>query len=329
MLEKIAQKTEERNIVMSWNCNREIDHALEKLGQDFPRLNWDFRPDPDSENNDLISHWLGEKSEEVMVFVFKGKKIEERFHRQDFFFIHFAYQGDYDALSAKYNNQITVKEGDCYIGQPYSGYAVKRESDREFIIVGVLIRKETFFREYLSALSADSSMLNFFLEPQKNKYAEEFIHMKISACSPIWQLLNVLILEYAHKTEDSQKILKPMIMSLAMYLSSEYKRQHLPTSTTLIDQIIEYIESHSDSVTLHDVASHFGYHPVYISRLLPKKTRKTFSVLLNESRMRRAKLLLKHTDLSIEKISDMLGYSNSSNFYKAFKQYYGTSPRQL
>ncbi|MBA2885992.1 AraC-like DNA-binding protein [Clostridium beijerinckii] len=45
--------------------------------------------------------------------------------------------------------------------------------------------------------------------------------------------------------------------------------------------------------------------------------------------MRRAKLLLDHTDLSIEKIADMLGYSNSSNFYKAFKQYYGTSPRQL
>ncbi|TYZ25172.1 AraC family transcriptional regulator [Selenomonas ruminis] len=25
----------------------------------------------------------------------------------------------------------------------------------------------------------------------------------------------------------------------------------------------------------------------------------------------------------------MLGYSNSSNYYKAFREYYGTSPRQL
>lgn len=329
MLERITQKSEERNVVMSWNCDTEIDHSLEKLGQDFPHLNWDFSPDPSSGNNELISHWLGENSEEVMVCAFKGKKIEERFHRQDFFFIHFAYHGDYDALSANYNNRITVKEGDCYIGQPYSGYAVKRDSDHECIILGVLIRKETFFQEYLSALSADSSMLNFFLEPQKNKYAEEFVHLEIPASSPIWQLLNVMILEYAHKTEDSQKILKPMVMSLAMYLSYEYKRQHLPTGTTLIDRIMEYMESHSDSVTLNDIASHFGYHPVYISRLLPKKTGKTFSALLAESRMRRAKLLLDHTDLSIEKIADILGYSNSSNFYKTFKQYYGTSPRQL
>jgi len=42
--------------------------------------------------------------------------------------------------------------------------------------------------------------------------------------------------------------------------------------------------------------------------------------------MQRARLL-DHTDLSIEKIAAMLGYSNSSNFYKAFRGYYGVSPR--
>lgn len=44
--------------------------------------------------------------------------------------------------------------------------------------------------------------------------------------------------------------------------------------------------------------------------------------------MRRAKLLLKQTDLPIERIADMLGYCNSSNFYKAFRRYFGTSPRE-
>lgn len=314
---------------MSWNCETEIYYALEKLVQDFPHLNWDFSPDPYVGSDELISHWLGENSEEVMVCAFKGKKIEEHFHRQDFFFIHFAYQGDYDALSSNHNNRITVKEGECYIGQPYNGYAVQLDSNKECIIVGVLIRKETFFREYLSALSADSSMLKFFLEPQKNKYSEDFVHLEIPASSPIWQLLNVMILEYANKTEDSQKILKPLVLSLTMYLSYEYKSKHIPTGTTLIDQIMEYIELNSDSVTLNDVASNFAYHPVYISRLLSKKTGKTFSTLVAESRMRRAKLLLNHTDFSIEKIAAMLGYSNSSNFYKSFKQYYGTSPRKL
>ena len=72
--------------------------------------------------------------------------------------------------SAKYNNRITIREGDCYIGQPYSGYAAKVESDKECIIVGVLIRKDIFIREFLSSLSADTAMLRFFLAPHKVRF---------------------------------------------------------------------------------------------------------------------------------------------------------------
>ena len=38
--------------------------------------------------------------------------------------------------------------------------------------------------------------------------------------------------------------------------------------------------------------------------------------------------LLKGTDLFIEEIAAMSGYSNNSNFYKAFRSYYGKSPRE-
>lgn len=309
------------------NHDPDVDKAIKKLGQDFPHLKWDFSPMPGS--SDLVSHWLGDESEEVMVNVFYGKRINEQFHRQDFFFIHFAYRGDYDALSAKYNNRITIKEGSCYIGQPYSGYAAKRESDEECIIIGVLIKIETFIREFLNSLSADTDMLRFFLEPQKNCYSDEFIHLDIPETSLIWKLLGLMALEYANKTEDSQKILKPMVMSLAMYLAVEYKRQDLLVGNNLSDKLTGYIETNADIVTLKSMAAHFGYHPVYLSRLLPEKTGKTFSELQLEARMHRAELLLKHTDLSIANIAAMLGYSNNSNFYKAFRQYYGVSPRNL
>lgn len=130
---------------MHLNFEFDMEQALEKLGSDFPRLNWDFSPNHGS--TELLSHWPGEAEEDVMVNVFKGKRINEQFHRQDFFFIHFAYRGDYQALSAKFNNRITMQEGNCYIGQPYSGYAAKREVEEECIIIGVLIRQKTFIRE--------------------------------------------------------------------------------------------------------------------------------------------------------------------------------------
>ena len=118
-----------------------------------------------------------------------------------------------------------------------------------------------------------------------------------------------------------------MVMSLTMYLASLYTRQRQTGGESQIYQIAAYIEANCDAVSLKSTAAHFGYHPVYLSRLLPEKTGKTFSELLLSARMQRARLLVDRTDLSIEKVAAMLGYSNSSNFYKVFKGYYGVSPR--
>ncbi|MDO5133359.1 MAG: helix-turn-helix domain-containing protein [Eubacteriales bacterium] len=78
---------------------------------------------------------------------------------------------------------------------------------------------------------------------------------------------------------------------------------------------------------MSSVASYFEYHPVCISKLLPEKTEKAFSQILTESRVKRAEMFLRHIELSIGRIAAMPGYSNSSNFYKVFRQYFGSTPR--
>lgn len=169
---------------MPWRQDKRIDEAIAKLGEEFPSLRWDFSPDPDTGRTDLVSHWLGDESEEVMVNVFQGRRIDEQFHRQDFFFLHFAWRGDYDALSAEFGGRVTVCEGSCYIGQPYSGYAAQRDADDECTIVGVLVKRDVFVREYLGALAADADMLTFFLEPQKDRFSDVFVLMEVPEDSP-------------------------------------------------------------------------------------------------------------------------------------------------
>lgn len=57
--------------------------ALAELSRRFPTLRWDFRPDPVGGRTELISQWLGDPEEEVMLCAFTGDHIDERFHRQD------------------------------------------------------------------------------------------------------------------------------------------------------------------------------------------------------------------------------------------------------
>lgn len=305
-----------------------VKKVVDQLGKDFPNLNWNFRPDPSSGRLEYISQWLGEDDEEVMLCAFKGKHIHERFHRQDFFFLNFAMQGDYRALSSRNEEETLVEEGDCYIGQPFSGYALRSHSQEDIVILGILIKKEVFFNEYLTPLSSDPVLLKFFLDYEIDQYSDEYIHLKLDMDSPIWELLNLMVVEYANKKEDTQKILKPMIFSLMMFLTREYEGQKYEgQESDLSDDMVRYIEGHLDEVTLGSLSTHFGYHPNYISSMIHKKTGKTFSEILLSLRMKRAELLMKNTDLSLEKIADMIGYHNTSNFYKAFRTCFGESPR--
>lgn len=259
------------------------------------------------------------------------EQLYEPFHRQDFFFINYAYQNSYAALSAKDNRLITIGEGECYIGQPYSGYALRGAAadKEEIIIIGILIQRDAFFRNYLPIIYADASLFRFFLEPKSNRFSDEYIHLSMQTYPTVRLLLELMVMEYADRKEDTQHFLKSLLQPFMIEVTRRFaidKSDIRPKSIS--EQIMDYMDNHSDVVTLKDISRHFSYHPNYISTVLRKETGRKFTEILLEKRMERASLLLKSTALPIEEISAMLGYSNHSNFYKAFKEYYGITPRE-
>lgn len=309
--------------------SNQTELAINKLGIEFQNLDLSFHQMENARAGDITSYWPGKEDEDVLICAFKGYEINEPFHRQDFFFINYAYRNSYDALSDKYDNLITVHENECYIGQPYSGYALRRKSKEEVIILGVLIRKDAFFREYLPIIYTDADLFRFFIDPKTNRFSDEFIHFAVPKDHAIRRVLEMMAVEYADSRNDTQQLLKSMLQTLLLEIARQYRLQKtIPAHETVSEQILAYMNDHFDVVTLKTIAAHFGYHPNYISAMLHKETGRTFSEILLEQRMERAVLLMKNTSLSLEEIAAMLGYSNHSNFYKAFKTYYGTTPRE-
>ena len=280
-------------------------------------------------SHEIVSGWLGEPEDQVMVCAFHGKFIDEPLHHQDFFFLNFAYHGAYTALSNHVSNAIKIREHDCYIGQPYSGYAIRVNSRQTVSIVGVLIKKEVFFREFLPTLTLNDAMYRFFLSAETYEHSQEYIHLSFPSDDPLWTLLDLMLIEYANRREDTPSVLKPMALSLCMMIARKWKEQ-LPVDTeqSLSERIMDYIHAHIETASLTQIAKTFGYHPGYLSTLLHEETGKTFSEIMLEVRMERATMLLKETSLSVEEVAFALGYSNASNFYKSYKKYYGHSPRQ-
>ncbi len=85
-------------------------------------------------------------------------------------------------------------------------------------------------------------------------------------------------------------------------------------------------ESDNQLPTLDAVAEQLFSTPWTISRKL-KKEGTSFQTLVDEIRINRASHLLLNSDLKISDIAQQLGYSDVSSFRRAFKRWFGISPR--
>lgn len=302
----------------------QLDEAIDQLAGEFAQI--DFNGLTYSRGGHRVQRWLGKPEDDVMICLLRSHHTAEDYHKQDYFFFNYAYKGSYQALSQKYNNLIALREDECYFSQPECGYSINVSSTTDTIIIGVLIKKNTFFKEYLSVIATDSALFNFFLTPEKNSFAEEFIKLDFSSDMTVRRLLELMVVEYA--SHDDQEVLKSYTMSLLLLIMRKYAELSSTAAISQIDKIRRYISQNDANISLKAVARHFGYHPNYLSRLIHAKTGQKFSDLVLDSRMSKAKTMLAGTSLSIEDISTILGYSDTSNFYKAFKRAYGTTPRK-
>jgi AraC-like DNA-binding protein len=306
-----------------------LPYAIEVLQEQYANLDWTYYDV--SFNNQSVKrcNWPGVPDDEIMLTIHKSNDVQETFHHHDYFFFNYTYKGQYESLSYKFDNRITIYEKELYAGQPFAGHALCVHDNQETIIMGVLIQKDVFFREFLPLISANSKLFHFFLDPATNSLSDEIMHFRVEDDCIIRIMLELMVIEYAYKKEDTQDILKPMALAFLMQIARQYALVNQePVSEKLSDRIIQYMGEHFDTVTLKDIARHFSYHPNYISTLLRRDIGKSFSEILLEQRMERAVILLKGTDMPISEIALMLGYTNSSNFYKAFREFYKVSPRE-
>lgn len=309
-----------------------VDEALRQLADQFADIDWTYheiegRPqDPGTEET---FYWRTGADENVAVCVFRGQHIHERFHRQSYFFYNYAYDGNYDALSRDRYNRITVREGELYASQPFGGYALRGNPERKVTIVGVLIRAEVFYREFLPQLSVDEELLRFYLEPARDAFADSFRHLHPAASSGFRELIELMAVEYARAGIGSQQVLKSMALTLAQ-MAARQLRQEAPKNSAPQKPsaaMVGYIRSHLGNVTLKGLACEFGYHPNYVSALLSRETGVTFREHVAAARMDGARLLLERTDMTVDEVAGTVGYASTSNFHKAYRKAFGVTPR--
>ena len=92
--------------------------------------------------------------------------------------------------------------------------------------------------------------------------------------------------------------------------------------------VLNYIQLNLNTVTLTDVAKHFGFSISYCSRLIKASTGLSFNEWRSALRMRRAERMLLNTNKTVAAISEELGYMNPETFIRSFKKFTQMTPTQ-
>ena len=94
-------------------------------------------------------------------------------------------------------------------------------------------------------------------------------------------------------------------------------------------RIMDYINEHvGDAFGLPDLASELGLSVPHTSCVVKRLFGKSFSALLQERRVEKAKYFLNGTELSLHEIAELCGFSSEFHFSRVFKQLNGIPPGQ-
>ena len=96
----------------------------------------------------------------------------------------------------------------------------------------------------------------------------------------------------------------------------------------LVQAALQEITQNYREASLSNVARSYGVSLAYVSECVRAQTGKTYKELLQKHRMETAARLLRRSELNIQQIISMVGYENTSYFYRLFHERYGLSPRE-
>lgn len=96
----------------------------------------------------------------------------------------------------------------------------------------------------------------------------------------------------------------------------------------IIETIQEQVEREFATVTLEQVAAAVHMNSNYVSKLFYCKTGQLFSEYLLSVKMKKAAEYLSDIRYRTYEVSELVGYSNTKNFSRAFKSFYGITPKE-
>lgn len=129
--------------------------------------------------------------------------------------------------------------------------------------------------------------------------------------------------------ETFEEIEAELLRILETVCQSVHERKR-SRNAELKDQLLDFIhESYADvNLGLTHLSERFRFHSTYVSKYFKEQTGVNVIDYINQYRIEQAKRLLATDELTVQEVSERVGFLNSNSFIRVFKKYEGITPGQ-
>lgn len=289
-------------------------------------------PKFDQSGNILSEKDVFDEDKEIYLNLHLADFPAKNLHGHDFFEINYVFEGSGEQFLGD-GTRIDLEKGQICIMNPKAFHRIV--AHEESVIVNLSMRKHLFNSSFLSMIGQQECLGQFFLNYfLSQKDSAEYLLFKIGDVERIEFLLSAICDEYLFKKPYYQLNINcflPVLFSEIVrsdVLPKEAEQTEPKETSRQMRELLQYLSENLASATLKSTAEHFHYHPNYLSGLIVKNTGKSFSETLFTIRTTQTMYYLSQTDIPVEDIADLLGYSHVSSFYSAARKMLGMTPVQ-
>lgn len=229
------------------------------------------------------------------------------------------------------------------------------QADHVDITPGYLLIMNPQTRHTLRNLTADTITFNFLLEPDfvektllqlmrnegdlmrfffRSIYGQKMDnnYLIVSLNERAINYLDNCIDEFCRRDPIYEQMMQFNLLAAFGEIAREFHRDTQGKLSGLsgdqLSDILSYIYINYATATLSSTAHYFNYSEGHLSRFIKAQTGKTFSELVAQTRCNVARNYLENTSLTVETVSELVGYASVSGFFKNFKKQFEMSPKE-
>lgn len=262
---------------------------------------------------------------------------EEYLHQHDFYELMYVCSGTVNVNIE--TNRFQYRAGDLVLINRFARHLELYDQDNAVVYLCI---SKNLAQELIAELKnypIHKELRNFLYQntEQEDIYTRDFLEFRQAAQAAKLQtdhLIDQMTGEISQRQPGYLHVIKALLLRLFLHISDQgayvmhAKNKEGNGKDRIFDAVRAYIIAHNGILVRSELEKQLHFHADYLNKLVKDRTGTSLVRFAQSYRMKEAARLISGTEKPIIQISQDLGFSNKTHFYRLFAKTYNMTPAE-